>query len=289
MLLRISLSVEGIHDILVGIPALYLIAVAQSQYLACTECIEEFLTLIDGRVASLWVDIGLVECRTTEAVEYPPVDVLVDGFWVCGTRGNLGIVILSLVEHIQPFAGVGQWRLDTIDGAAEGTMIGNLCLALLATLGSNEDNTARSTRTVDGCRSILQYGDVLNIVAVHGVQLVDGTRYAINDDEWRGVTIDGNITTNLEGCTFITRTGRGTGNGQTGNLTLKGYGCRRYGAVLEHFLTLDLGDGRGKGSLLLLTVTYYNDILQGVIILRECNLEVATLRILEGLSLVADK
>ena len=145
VLLRISLSVEGIHHILVGIPALYLVTIAQSQYLSCTERIEELLTLIDGRVAGLRIDIGFVESWTAEAVEYPPVDVLVDSLWICSAGINLGIVILSLVEHIQPFASVGQWRLDTIDGTAEGTMIGNLCLALLATLGGNKDNAAGST------------------------------------------------------------------------------------------------------------------------------------------------
>ena len=72
-------------------------------------------------------------------------DVLVDSLWICSAGINLGIVILSLVEHIQPFASVGQWRLDTIDGTAEGTMIGNLCLSLLATLGGNKDNAAGST------------------------------------------------------------------------------------------------------------------------------------------------
>ena len=211
-----------------------------------------------------------------------------DGFWVGGARSNLGIIVLSLVEHVEPFRGVGQRTLDAIDGTAEGAVIGNVSLAFLATLGGNEDNATCGTGTVDGSGGILQHGDVLNVVAVHGVQLVDGTSHTVDDDEWRGVAIHGNITTNLESCTFGTRAGRCTCNGQAWNLTLQGYGSRRYGAVFEHFLTLDLGDGRSKGRLLLLTVTYHHHIVEKTGILLERNLDVAAPRVLDSLGPIAD-
>ena len=288
VLLRASLTIEFVHDVLGRVPTLYLVAVLQGQHLACTESVEEFLALVYGRVASLWVDVGLVEGRTAEAVEYPPVDVLVDGLRVGGARSDLGIIILGLVEHVEPFRGVGQRTLDAVDGTAEGAVIGNVSLAFLATLGGNEDNATRGTRTIDGGRGILQHGDVLNVVAVHGVQLVDGTSHTVDDDEWRGVAIHGNITTNLESCTLGTRTGRCTCNGQTRNLTLQGYGSRRYGAVFEHFLTLDLGDGRSKGRLLLLTITYHHHIVEKTGILLERDFDVAALRVLDGLGLIAN-
>ena len=65
----------------------------------------------------------------------------------------------------------------------ETVVVVNLGLACLTGLGCNQDNTERSTGTIDGrsCR-ILQYGYIFNILRIHGVQV---TFHTVNQDKRR--------------------------------------------------------------------------------------------------------
>ena len=141
MLLRGGLTIKGIHDIERRIPSLYLISILNSQNLARSQSVEKLLSFINGRVACLWVNVALIQGWTTEGIENPPVDIIVNGCRVRSPNGYPCIVVLSLVEHVEPFAARVHRCLDTIDGAADGTIVRDVILAFLATLGGDEDDT----------------------------------------------------------------------------------------------------------------------------------------------------
>ena len=140
MLLRGGLSVEGIHQIVAGFPALHLVTILQGQSLTFAQGIEQGLTTIDTWGTSSGVDITGIECSTTKGVEYPPVDILMYLLGVVKSRRHTHIVKLCLVEHVEPLAIGSHRRLDTIDGTTQCTIIADDGLALLTTLSGYQHN-----------------------------------------------------------------------------------------------------------------------------------------------------
>ena len=97
----------------------------------------------------------------------------------------------------------------------------------LTLLSSDNDNTVRTTRTVDSSsRSILQYSECFDIVRVNHRKRVRQTLYTavvhcqtVNYDQWVIGCIQGRTTTDTDLCT-CTRSTAGRSYVHTGNLTL---------------------------------------------------------------------
>ena len=264
MLLRRGLTIEVVHDIGVRGIAVNILVDVQRQRLALTQSIEETFSFVDSRLTRIRVNIVGICGRTAEpvAVEDPPVDFLLDSIGIGETCEGGSIVVLRLIEHVEPLTvGSDRW-LDAVDGAADGAVVFNLGLALLATLRSDENDTGSSTRAVDSSGGIFQYGDVVDIVAVDGVELIHGTDDTVDDDERAGTAIDGDVATDGHGCTFLTRTGRGARDSESRHLTLQGDGRVGDTTVLIDVITLDLCDGTRQRGFLLRAVTGDDDLVK---------------------------
>ena len=77
------------------------------------------------------------------------------------------------------------------------TAITNCCLSILVrtALGCNQNHTIGSTRTIDCCsRSVLDYGNRLNVVRIHSVEVTDS---AIDNND-RLSTINRGDTTDID-------------------------------------------------------------------------------------------
>ena len=138
-------------------------------------------------------------------------------------------------------------------------------LVFLTILGSDDNDTIGSTRTVDGTRrSILQNLDGLDII---WREVTDsGTHWHTVDDIERSRATEGADTTdtyarvgtwltvgcNLHTCHLTFKHGRDVGV--------------RY---LLHLLSVHDRNGTGKVGLLLRTITYYNHLVEQVIICRK--------------------
>ena len=125
------------------------------------------------------------------------------------------------------------------DGYATRVRNGRL-LTLATLLGCNDDDTVRTTGTVDSsCRSILQDTERLNILWVYYRKEVRKTLYTIvvhcqtiDNDQWVVRSVQGRTTTNTDLGT-TTRSTVVAGNVYTGNLT-----CKHILCVDNHTLVL---------------------------------------------------
>ena len=157
---------------------------------------------------------------------------------ICSYR----IVVLSLIEHVQPFTVGRKRRLNTGNRTADGAIISHLRLTLLSTFRSNQHNTRSRTGTVDGGRSVLQHRDVLNIIGIHGIQVIQRTGHTVNDHQRITITVDRNITTNLHRSILTTRTAGRTRNDQSRNLALQSYSSIGDTFIAESLFTFYLCD-----------------------------------------------
>ncbi|CUQ04195.1 Uncharacterised protein [Segatella copri] len=125
------------------------------------------------------------------------------------------LVILDILRSIKDISLLSQ-RLDS-----ELAAVRNLSLTAIGStrLGSNDNDTITSLRTIDGSRSgILQYLHALNH---RWIQVLDVIHLQTIDDEQRtDITTIGRITTDTD-IGSLTRTTR-VDNLHTGSLTLEG-------------------------------------------------------------------
>ena len=147
----------------------------------------------------------------------------------------------------------------------------NLWLHILTTLGSNEDDTIRTTHTINGCsRSILQYRDALDIIRSH---LRESTLYTIYHDQWSTVASEGCTTTDVDSSIIGTRSTRYLGCYDTWNLTgnsLCYVGCWSIQEVIGTYLR----DSTYDTLLLLMTVTNDYDLIDFLTFVLENHLDI---------------
>ena len=162
------------------------------------------------------------------------------------------------------------------DGYATRVRNGRL-LTLATLLGCNDDDTVRTTGTVDSsCRSILQDTERLNILWVYYRKEVRKTLYTIvvhcqtiDNDQWVVRCVQRRTTTNTDLGT-TTRSTVVAGNVYTGNLTSKHVLC-----VDNHTLVLrvwlDSCNRTGQVRLLSYTITDDNDFVQRLRVILQGN------------------
>ena len=131
-------------------------------------------------------------------------------------------------------------------------IVADLELTFLTLLGSNEDYTISSGRTIDGTRSsILQNVDTFYIGRV---QVVDVTCYTVNNIKRSGVAVGtGTTNRNLETITWLTRVGLDV---NTRSLALESTQCLS-GVQFSNIFTLYFYSCTCNEFLFLDTVTYY--------------------------------
>ena len=158
-----------------------------------------------------------------------------------------------------------------------------LNFALLTLLGSYQNNTIGSSRTIDSTRCrIFQYVNTLN---VGRVQVIDITSHTIYDIKRSCITV-GTSTTDRDLKT-ITRLTRSSLNINTRSLTLQSseHLC---GIHLLNIVTLHL-DGRTCNEFLFLnTITYNNDLVEGLVVCLQGNIDVGLCSNFDFLCLVTD-
>ena len=138
-------------------------------------------------------------------------------------------------------------------------------LVFLTILGCDDNDTIGSTGTVDGtCRSILQNLDGLDII---WREVTDsGTHWHTVDDIERSRATEGADTTDTY-ARVSTRLTVGC-NLHTSHLTFE-HGRDVGVRYLLHLLSVHNRYGTGKVSLLLRTITYYNHLVEQVIVCRK--------------------
>ena len=148
------------------------------------------------------------------------------------------------------------------------TIILHLYLTSLTTLGSNEDNTIGSTRTINGSRSILQYGNTLNIIRIQATERTIGNTIYYN--QWGCIT-HCTLTTNKNIGIISTRlTCTGIGD-DTRCLTSQGI-SNIGSSHLTQLVTTNRRYRTSKGCLLLGTITYDNQLIQKLVVCLQSNL-----------------
>src|SRR5699024_1405411 len=113
-----------------------------------------------------------------------------------------------------------------------------------ALLGGHVDDAVGGTRTVDGsCGCVLQRDHVLDVVRVHGEELVGRRGHTVDDVQRFGTCRDGARTVDTDGRTLGRFTRRGH-YGHTGHLAGKCVGDVHYGLVVQY---VRIHDGHGTG------------------------------------------
>ena len=164
--------------------------------------------------------------------------------------------------------GIGVQHVGDIGRTGPTQVVGvrNARLALLTFLGGYQNDTERSTRTVDGSRSgIHQYGDVVDVLRI---QLVDVTGHTVNQHEGRCARTCSQVTRTTDIKRRIgvqLTTGIRHTDIQTGNNTLQGltYGGYRTGF---QFLIVHRSHGTGQVYFLLCTETYYHHFVEHLVV-----------------------
>ena len=178
---------------------------------------------------------------------------------IVGITGGINLLVLGCTGNVGIADGLETCRSAEVE----------LRIACLTLLGGNEDDTVRTTCTVDGrCRSVLEDFHRLDIVVVQEVD-VARNRHTIDHVERVG-TIDGGDTTHEDLWSCTRRTG--AGHLHTIDLALEGvHGVA--GSALHDFIALDGRDGRGKVALLHNAVTYYHHVVENLLILLHADIE----------------
>ena len=194
-----------------------------------------------------------------------------------GVVGILGTRAVGAPEEVVQIDGVIATGLVVGPGGrggdAEAAAVGNLGAAfffLAAALGGHEDHAGRATGTIDGCcGGVLDDGDALH---VHGVDILDVTFHAVNEDE-RAAPVDGVPTTDVErgGLAGTAGTRRDV---QARDGTLEHVADVQSGTVLE-FVGLHHGDGAGEVFFLLGTVAHDHGVFQDILVLLKHHQELA--------------
>ena len=199
----------------------------------------------------------------------------------CVVDGTVEVLCKSVsVEHV---GDIGRTR------PAQVVRIRDACLTLLSFFGRNQDNTERSTRTVDGSRSrIHQYRDVVDVLRV---QLVQVACYTVNQHERRSAGTCSQVTCTADverriGIQFTT--GIRYAYIQARNDTLQSLTYRRYRTRFQ-FLVVYRSHGPGQVHFLLCTETYYYHFIKCLSIFRQSYL-IRSLSFLYGdfLGLITD-
>ena len=157
----------------------------------------------------------------------------------------------------------------------------NLWLHILTTLGSNEDDTIRTTHTINGCsRSILQYRDTLDIIRSY---LRESTFYTIYHYQWSTIASEGSTTTDVDGSIIGTWSTRYLGCYDTRNLTgnsLCNVGCRG----IQEVVRTNLRDSAYDTFFLLMTVTNDYDLIDFLTFVLENHLDITLIAYTDVLS-----
>ena len=206
---------------------------------------------------------------------------------VVGGRDNL---VLQL--EVEQFAGAHQVATDAACQLAPAHLLAdghNGLLAAATLLGGDIDDTVGGTRTVDrGGGSILQRNCAFDVVGVNQSECAHFGGATINHEQGsaagteRTCTTDGNVGS-------VDRAGI-TGSGEylhTSHLTLESVGNVRGGLVGNGF-AVHLGYATHEGTYLTgRTVTYYNCLVQHLVVIGQHNAHVACNA--DGLCLLTDR
>ena len=193
----------------------------------------------------------VLPCGVGEALDDDTVMVDVDVGGVAGDVGEAGIVAGPATPDEFLFGGhEGDLLEDLLGGECAGVVEGEL--AVLTTIGGDEDDTVAASCTVDGgCGGVLEDVDGLDILRVDHVE-ADGLRDDTVDDDERAAGRETIRTTDLDG-TGGTRTSV-VADHDAGGLTLEGFDSIE-DRVLEEFFRFHGDHGTGHVALTHGTVT----------------------------------
>ena len=149
---RSGLAIHEILYIVVRVPTLNFITVSQCEYSSISKCIEQVLVFIYRDLSCCRIDICLVQYptifrimyhrTTSKGTEYPPIDICFYIIRISQIRiEGSSIVILCLIEHLQPFSIISKRSLNTIDCSTYGTIIRDLCFTFLTAFSIYQHNT----------------------------------------------------------------------------------------------------------------------------------------------------
>ena len=230
------------------------------------------VTAADGEVVHLAEGVVLHDGVIPGELLVTGIVVAIVGDQLFGvTRGIALLVTAHFVVHLHPGRDVGLLGESGRDAEGERGRVVDGRSADLALLRGHEDDTVLGAQTVDGCGSVLEDGDALDVLGVEfgegggGAVVVLRPAPVLTLAGAAGDTVDdherGAVATKAEGivepadCTgFLT-------DHKARDLTLEGggqVGLLGRGDVLG----LDVGDGRGQGRFLLRTVTDHDGLFQ---------------------------
>ena len=176
----------------------------------------------------------------------------------CSIKRLLAYINICLVSQFSIFSrSCIFWQLSQSLPTYQ-TRVVHLALTRLTTLGSNQDDTVRSLRTIDSSRSsILQYRDRFDIVRI---DVVHGRFNTIHNHHRIG-NVESTCTTYTDSTvvgTWLTTT---LSNSHTRKQTLQ-TGRNRSNRTAFDQLVVHISYRTGQVSLLLSTVTYNNHFFQ---------------------------
>ena len=204
MFLRRCLTIEFVHNVVV-----WLVAMNPSIISLNSHVFAPAQSLPKIQAINVFARIDRWSAQNGITGKNPPVKPVNSQFFVIGNRRIIGACILQLrmIKHVKPLCVCCDRHLDTVNRCTDRTVVSNFRSAFFPSFGCNQQNARSRPRSVNRRGSVLQHGDVLDVVRFHLVQFVERTGNSVDKHQRAGASVDGNVAANFHRSPFASGTG----------------------------------------------------------------------------------